>query len=125
MATNYVALRSIPISLQVEDVNIRGEVVCLLPNEFVVEITYPVGGRWLPLHLPHFAMARQNWYATVDGWQTTGLSQKGMRRAIDLLLDLYEMNKNDAPFAPPVEQAYAYYTLLGQNPVTSSGQTDT
>jgi hypothetical protein len=125
MATNHVALRSIPISLQVEDVNIRGEVVCLLPNELVVEITYPVGGRWLPLHLPHFAMARQNWYATVDGWQTTGLSQKGVRRAVELLMDLYEMNKEDVPFAPPVAQAYAYYSLRRAEPSNQPRQPDT
>jgi hypothetical protein len=109
MPAKYVALRSIPISIQVDNVTVRGEVVLLLPNEIVVEITSPVSGRWLPAHIPYFAMGNPaKWYATVDGWQTTGLSEYGTQRASDLLKELYDRNKNDAAFAPPVPHATAY-----------------
>jgi hypothetical protein len=46
MTTKCLTLKSIPISVRVGNVTVRGEVLDLLPNEMVVEITSPASGRW-------------------------------------------------------------------------------
>jgi hypothetical protein len=41
MTTKYLTLKSIPTSVRVGNVTVRGEVLDLLPNEMVVEINFP------------------------------------------------------------------------------------
>jgi hypothetical protein len=87
-------------------VTVHGEVVLLLPNEIVVEITYPVSGRWLPSHVPRVAMGNPaRWYATTEGWQTTGLTEGGRITASEHLLQPCKCSKGDEAFAPPVGDA--------------------
>jgi hypothetical protein len=55
-----------------------------------------------------------HWYATVDGWQTTRLSEYGRRRASEILGELYDCSKDDAAFAPPVAHATEYFSQMAK-----------
>jgi hypothetical protein len=68
-----------------------------------------------PAHIPYFAMGDPaRWYAAVDGWQTTGLSEYGRRRASEILGELCDCSKDDAAFAPRVAHAAEYFSQMAK-----------
>ena len=86
-------LRNIPIRITVDDRIVVGEIIAVWPNDMVVEIAQAISGRKLrtSLHVPHFAMHRINWLATMDKeLRTTALTERGRERAKSLLLELYD-----------------------------------
>jgi hypothetical protein len=84
-----VPLRNIPIETLVDSVEVSGRVLVLWPNDMTVAITSPVSGWATGVHVPAFAMCPQNWLATFEGGRTAELTDRGRRRAEDLLAELY------------------------------------
>jgi hypothetical protein len=83
-------LRDLPLTLDINGVRVSGRIVAVWPNDIIVELLGPVGaGRRTGSHVPHFAMYPQNRYATNEGSQTTGLTDRGRQCADNHLRALY------------------------------------
>ena len=86
---------NIPVRTVVDGVEITGEIVSLYRNDMSVVITSPVSGLGAGTHVPHFAMVPMNWLATSDGGGASTLTERGQRRAEDLLRELYEYSRGN------------------------------
>lgn len=83
------ALRNIPITIVVDDIEISGEILFARFNDMSVVIHSPVSGLGTGLHVPwfrygypQFALATRN-----------GLTERGTREAKWLLKELYDYSK--------------------------------
>ena len=84
-----IPLRNIPIAITVDEVEVRGEISTLYPNDITVVIISPVSGLRTGVHIPHFAMG-----ACAVG-TSTGLTPYGRRRARELLARLYACSRGE------------------------------
>jgi hypothetical protein len=82
-------IRNIPVSTVVDGVALAGRITVLWPNDMLVVMTAPFPGWGTGLHVPHFAMYPCNWLATYSGERTIAITERGRRRAEDLLKELY------------------------------------
>jgi hypothetical protein len=89
ISSNLIPLKNITVTTVADGVELSGVITAVRPNEMSVVITSPVAGLGTDLHVPHFAMYPGNWLATDDGHRTRALTERGQRRAEDLLRELY------------------------------------
>ena len=78
------------ITLIIEGQRVEGEIAKLLPNDITVHITAPYTEGTTGLHVPHFAMYRQNWLQDEQGQITS----RGVQKTERLLTEIYAQYQN-------------------------------
>ena len=92
MASEFIPLRNIPISIVVDEVVVQGEVESLIPADMSVVITAPATGLGALVHVPYFAMGAHA-LATYSGRQTRSITPHGGVIARWLLAQIYEYSR--------------------------------
>jgi hypothetical protein len=83
-----VPLRDLPIAILVDDVEVRGKITTLYPNDLTVVITEPVSGLSSGLHIPWFAMHVRAVATALQG-RTAAITPYGQEQAERLLRRCY------------------------------------
>ena len=92
MASEFIPLRDIPISIVVDEVVVQGEVESLIPADMSVVITAPATGLGALVHVPYLAMGAHA-LATYSGRQTRSITPHGGVIARWLLARIYAYSR--------------------------------
>jgi tetratricopeptide (TPR) repeat protein len=78
------------LQIEVDGVQVSGEIVSLYPNDISIQMTNPKAEGTKGTHVPHFQMHRSQWLAMPEGDIMERITPRGLEVAHRLLRELYQ-----------------------------------